>query len=88
MSRLTQFNHIVYILSKYSYIILIILISILLVLKKYKMILGVIIVIIVSYLFNKYEQHHYIPAISFYLYNVLQYWLDLVIEYIDIELIL
>lgn len=83
MSRLTQFNHIIYILSKYSYIILIILISILLFLKKYKMILGVVIIIVVGYLFNKYEQHHYIPVVSFYLYNILQYWLDLFIEYIE-----
>ena len=87
MSRLTEFNHIVYILSKYSYIILFILIMTLLTLKKYKMILGIVIIVVVGYLFNKYEQHHYIPVVSFYLYNILQYWLDLLIEYVDIGLL-
>lgn len=86
MSRLTQFNESIVILSKYAYIVLIILIIILFILKKYKMILGVVIVILVGYFFNKYEQHHYIPAVSFYLYNILQYWLDLFIDYIDVLL--
>jgi hypothetical protein len=86
MSRLTQFNHGIIILSKYAYIVLFILMVIMFTLKKYKMILGLIIVFLVGYFFNKYEQHHYIPAVSFYLYNILQYWLDLFIDYIEIIL--
>ena len=86
MSRLTLFNHIVFMLSKYAYFILFILVSILLFLKKYKMILGLVIVVLVGYIFNKYEQHHYIPVVSFYLFNILQYWLDLFIDYIEVIL--
>lgn len=84
MAKLTGFNNFILLLSRYSYPILLILILLLINLKKYKMILGVIIVVMVGYLFNKYEQHHYIPIVSFYLFNTLQYWLDLIIEYIDI----
>jgi hypothetical protein len=41
-----------------------------------------IIILILSYLFERYEKHHVIPIVAFYLFNILQIWLDVLLGFI------
>lgn len=80
MTNRTAFNEFLVLLSTLSPIILTILIILLFIKHENKTILYLIIILVLSYLFEKYEYHHIIPVVSFYLFNTLQVWLDLLLD--------
>jgi len=83
MVKRTTLNELLVILSHYSPIILTILIIILFIKHDRKTILYLSIILILSFLFEKYEKHHVIPVVAFYLFNTLQVWLDVVLDFIS-----
>ena len=80
MVKRTSFNNFLLTLSHYSPILLTLLIIILFIKQDRKTIFFLMIIIALSYLFEKYEKHHVIPIVSFYLFNVLQTWLGTIFE--------
>lgn len=80
MVKRTIFNNILVKLSKISPIILTLLIMILFIKKDGRGFVYLAIVLILSYLFDKYEKHHVIPVVAFYLFNTLQVWLDILLD--------
>lgn len=80
MVKRTTFNNILIHLSKLSPIILTLLIIILFIKKDKKTIMYLVIILILSYLFERYEKHHVIPVLAFYLFNTLQIWLDIILD--------
>lgn len=80
MVKRTAFNELLVLLSKLSPIILTVLIIILFIKHETKTVLYLIIILILSYLFEKYEHHHVIPVVAFYLFNTLQVWLELALD--------
>jgi len=83
MSKIKQFNHFLENLSHFSPIILTILIIILYIKNDKKSIFYLIIILLLSYIFQKYERHHVIPIVAFYLYNTLQVWLNIILDFIS-----
>lgn len=83
MVKRTALNELLVILSHYSPIILTILIIILFIKHDRKTILFLSIILILSYLFEKYEKRHVIPIVAFYLFNTLQVWLDIILDFIS-----
>ena len=67
MVKRTTFNGFLIFLSKISPIILTTLIIILFIKQEKKTIIYLLIILTLSYLFEKYEQHHVIPVVAFYL---------------------
>ncbi len=80
MVKRTPFNNFLLTLSHYSPILLTLLIIILFIKQDNKTIFFLMIVLALSYLFEKYEKHHVIPIVSFYLFTVLQVWLVTFLE--------
>jgi len=83
MVKRTTLNELLVILSHYSPIILTILIIILFIKHDRKTILYLSILLMLSFLFDKSEKHHVILVVSFYLFNTLQVWLDVVLDFIS-----
>jgi hypothetical protein len=83
MPKITQFNHFLENLSHFSPILLTILIIILYIKNDTKSIFYLITILLLSYIFHKYERHHVIPVVAFYLYNTLQVWLYIVLDFIS-----
>lgn len=82
MVKRTAFNNLLVELSNISPIILALLIIILFIKGDQKTIMYLIIILILSYLFERYEKHHVIPIVAFYLFNILQIWLDVLLCFI------
>lgn len=82
MVKRTAFNNLLVELSNISPIILALLIIILFIKGDQKTIMYLIIILILSYLFERYEKHHVIPIVAFYLFNILQIWLDVLLGFI------
>jgi len=82
MVKRTTFNNILVKLSKLSPMILTLLIIILFIKGDEKTIMYLAIILIISYLFERYEKHHVIPIVAYYLFNTLQVWLDVVLDFI------
>ena len=80
MVKRTTFNNILVGLSKISPIILTLLIIILFIKKDEKTILYLAIILILSYIFERFEKHHVIPVVAFYLFNTLQVWLFILLD--------
>ena len=83
MVKRTAFNNMLVELSKLSPVIISILIIILFIKGDKKTIVYLGIILLLSYLFEKYEQHHAIPIVAFYLFNTLQVWLDVALDTIS-----
>lgn len=82
MVKRTPFNNILIIISKIAPIILIALVITLTIKGDKKTILYLGIILILSYMFEIYEKRHVIPIVAFYLFNTLQVWLDIVLDFI------
>jgi hypothetical protein len=82
MVKRTTFNNILVELSNISPVILTLLIIILFIKGDQKAIIYLVIILILSYLFERYEKHHVIPIVAFYLFNTLQIWLDVLLDFI------
>lgn len=82
MVKRTTFNNILVELSNISPVILTLLIIILFIKRDQKAIMYLVIILILSYLFERYEKHHVIPIVAFYLFNTLQIWLDVLLDFI------
>lgn len=80
MVKRTTLNNFLVHLSKISPLILTLLIIILFIKKDEKAIMYLAIILILSYIFDKYEKHHVIPVVAFYLFNTLQVWLDVILD--------
>ena len=82
MVKRTALNEFLTLLSHFSPIILTVLIIILFIKQDKKTIFYLLVILLLSYLFEKYEKHHVIPIVAFYLFNTLQVWLDVILDYI------
>lgn len=80
MVKRTTFNNFLEKLSKISPLILTLLIVVLFIKKDGRAIFYLAIILILSYLFERYEKHHVIPVVAFYLFNTLQVWLDVLLD--------
>ena len=87
MVKRTSLNEFLIILSKFSPIILTVLIIILFIKHDNKTILYLVVILLLSYLFETYEKHHVIPVVAFYLFNTLQVWLDIVLDFISTNIV-
>jgi hypothetical protein len=87
MVKRTALNKLLDILSHFSPIILTLLIIILFIKHDRKTILYLSIILILSFLFEKYEKHHVIPVVAFYFFNTLQVWLDVILDFISNNII-
>lgn len=81
MVKRTPFNNILIVLSKLAPIILTVLVIILFIKGDKKTMLYLGIILILSYIFQIYEKKHVIPIVAFYLFNTLQVWLDVILDF-------
>jgi hypothetical protein len=86
MVKRTILNNILFGLSKLSPLLLTTLIIILFIKNDKKTVFYLAIILLLSFLFERYEKHHVIPIVAFYLFHTLQVWfitlLDVVVEFI------
>lgn len=52
--------------------------------KDFKKMLFIIILLVIGRFYEKYQAHHIIPAVAFYSTNILQEWIQILLENISL----
>jgi hypothetical protein len=81
MARLTLFNKLVFFITRISPLLLLFLILRLSIKNDIKSLIYLGIIIVIGYLFEIYESHHYLPVAVFFSFNVLQKWLEEILDF-------